>query len=326
MSQVQTPTAQVNVPPAFQRVPINPHTAKVQEELQKMNTQPAPESVTAPIQDAIRQQTLTSTQPVTSPPAPVETLPPPPPPTPHVQYDPQMLYALQQAEAERERLAQENVAAQQTIQNLLSKQEELELLKQRQELQKSLSKEAFAELQTVDPEDAQRITHAVLNSLTPTLAEQRKELEKTKKQLADNQAQMQQRLAHAQVQQTNQRIMAVHPDFFKLQETPAYHAFMSQRDGLSHQTRDQRAAQEFNAGNADYVIDLLNQLKGAVPSAASIATVAPVQTAISVSTAAATQPAPTMTLGELNSLYQMRQISHDEYRAKLKELRAAAKQ
>jgi hypothetical protein len=114
-----------------------------------------------------------------------------------------------------------------------------------------------------------------------------------------------------------------HPDFHQLQHTAAYQTFMSQRDGLSSKTLDDRAAEEFQLGNVDYVIDLLDRVKGTVPSPVHAAVVAPVQVASSSVTTPDTPQAPPMTLRELNDAYSMRQLSHDEYRKKLAELRAA---
>lgn len=318
MTQVATQPNQVSaIPSAFKRVPINPHSEKVKEGLSQVQAptetpQPQPPAMPLP---------QPSVEPLPQP--PVSPIYPPQNMQPQMTYDPRAVAALQQVEGERQRLAQENAAAQQTINNLLSAQQELENLKQRQALQESLSQEAFNDLGTVDPEDAKRISAAVLNAAAPAMTAMQQELNKTKQMLAESQQQMTARMEQQRVQQLNQRLLQAHPDFVNLQNDPSYVAFMNQRDGLSSQTRDQRAAQEFTAGNVDYVIDLLNQLKGVQPSAAQIASVAPVQTANTASaTPTQTKEAP-LDLHTLNSMYQMRQITHDEYRAKLKEWRAA---
>lgn len=295
-------TVQPSVSPSFRRVPMNPYTEKVNQALQQDNAAPAPAS-----------------QPVTPP---VVVTQPAPAPAPTQVLDPRVIAAYQQSEAERLRLAQELETQRETINNLLKSQQELDQLKQRQALQDSLNQDAFADLGTVDPEDAKKISNAVLNATAPVMTAIQQENARLRQQIAESQEQIAARLEQQRIQQLNQRLLAAHPDFVQLQNDPSYIAFMNQRDGLSHMTRDQRAAQEFSAGNVDYVIDMLNQLKGVQPSADSITSVAPVQTAAAaqVSQQVATPP---MDLRTLNSLYQMRQISHDEYREKLKELRAA---
>lgn len=307
-------TVQPSVSPSFRRVPMNPYTEKVNQALQQDNAAPAPASqpVVPPV---------TVTQPAPAP-ASQPVTQPTPAPTPTQVLDPRVISAYQQSEAERLRLAQELETQRETINNLLKSQQELDQLKQRQALQDSLNQDAFADLGTVDPEDAKKISNAVLNATAPVMTAIQQENARLRQQIAESQEQIAARLEQQRIQQLNQRLLAAHPDFIQLQNDPAYIAFMNQRDGLSHMTRDQRAAQEFSAGNVDYVIDMLNQLKGVQPSADSITSVAPVQTAAAaqVSQQVATPP---MDLRTLNSLYQMRQISHDEYREKLKELRAA---
>lgn len=136
-----------------------------------------------------------------------------------------------------------------------------------------------------------------------------------------------QQMQMAQMQQMDaiRRVLAVHPDYYELQNTPEYQNFMRQRDGLSSQTYDQRAAMEFQNGNVEYVIDLLNKVKGQRPNTQQIQSVPPVQTAAgSAVPAAPVEQLPT--LHELNNLIQTRQITHDQYREMLNKLRAAQNQ
>ncbi len=330
MSQaaVASPQNGPSIPPAFKRTPINPHSDKVKAGLAQdqilppVNTTAVP--VASPVVVAATPPVVASPLPITDrPPVTIVSTTPVAPPQNIPQYDPCVLSALQQAEAEKQRLAQELATQQETVKNLLNAQQELDTLKQRQALQDSLSQEAFADLGTVDPEDAKKITDVILKATAPAMVAIQQDNAKLREQLAVSQQQITARMEQQRIQQLNAKLLQAHPDIVQLQNDPAYVSFMNQRDGLSSQTRDQRAAQEFTAGNVDYVIDLLNQLKGVQPSAAHIASVAPVQTA-SAATAPVNEPqAPAMDLRTLNSMYQMRQITHDEYRAKLKELRAA---
>ncbi len=333
MSQTTATAPQNNnsVPPAFRRTPVNPYSEKVKAglaQIQQEGVSSEPQAIQSP-----NLPTNDSPVQVVTPPTVDYSIQPPttsvqqnpvytPQVTQQMSYDPRVIAALQQSETERQRLAQELEIQKQTTQNLLSAQQELENLKQRQALQDSISQDAFADLGTVDPEDAKRISTAVLNATAPAMTAIQQELDKTRKMLTESQQQMTARIEQQRVQALNQRLLQAHPDFVQLQNDPNYIAFMNQRDGLSSQTRDQRAAQEFTSGNVDYVIDLLNQLKGTQPTADHIVSVAPVQTAIAATPPVQQQKSP-IDLATLNSMYQMRQISHDEYRAKLKEWRAA---
>lgn len=337
MSQTATAPQQpaATIPPAFRRTPVNPHSEVVKAGLQQIQQEkqdttpqtpavPPVQPVVPPVSPVQVAQPPVPPQAPAVPPAQPAVPPVYPPQAPQqITYDPRVMAALQQAEGERQRLAQENAAAQQTIANLLTAQQELDNLKQRQALQDSLSQDVFNDLGTVDPEDAKKISSVILNATAPAMTAIQKENEKLRQQIAESQQQMSARMEQQRVQQLNARLLQAHPDFVQLQNDPNYIAFMNQRDGLSSQTRDQRAAQEFSAGNVEYVIDMLNQLKGVQPAAAHIVSVAPVQTATSAVTPTAQPQAAPLDLRTLNSMYQMRQISHDEYRAKLKDLRAA---
>lgn len=123
----------------------------------------------------------------------------------------------------------------------------------------------------------------------------------------------------------NREITRVHPDFFELQNTPAYREFMSQPIAPhSNMTRDQFAAAEYKRGNTAFVIDLLTQLKQQTASPESVMTVAPIQTAsgAAVNTEA---DAPQYTLRDLLDLFQTGQLTHDQYREQVARLRAAGR-
>lgn len=327
MSQMPNERSNVAVPPAFRRAPLNPYSQRVQEKMQELDNNPAP----APAQVSTPTPvTITSTPPTetpaptpepgvsTAPAQPVSTLSAPAAPS-----QPDQSYLIQQLMNEREQLAHQNEAMRQAIDNLSKDREELAHLKREQEIQRAVSAQAFENLGSVDPEDAQTISRAVLSAAQAPLENLRAELEQQRKALADAQQQSAYEMHEMRRKSMNAEIMKAHPDFMQLQQTPEYRAFMSQRDGLSTKTRDQRAAEEYMAGNPAYVIDLLNQLKQNKPSVQQVMSVAPVQSAAGAVSAPTAPAAPQYTLPELNALYQMRRISHDEYREQLNKLRAA---
>ena len=333
MSQMPNERNNVAVPPAFRRAPLNPYSQRVQEKMQELNNNPAPTPVPTPAPA----QTPTPTPVTTTPTPPVETpmstpehgvstTPAQPVSTPSAPAAPSQndqSYLIQQLMNEREQLSHQNEAMRQAIDNLSKDREELEHLKREQEIQRAVSAQAFENLGSVDPEDAQTISRAVLSAAQAPLDNLRAELEQQRKALADAQQKSAYEMHEMRRKSMNAEIMKAHPDFMQLQQTPEYRAFMSQRDGLSTKTRDQRAAEEYMAGNPAYVIDLLNQLKQNKPSVQQVMSVAPVQSAAGAVSAPTAPAAPQYTLPELNALYQMRRISHDEYREQLNKLRAA---
>ena len=325
MSQMPTEQQNIAVPPAFRRAPINPYSKSVQEKMQAIQNEPHPEPVPAPAPAPVPNTTTpapvspASPEPVPSP-AP-QVAPAPAPAVPPSQPDQSLI--IQQLMAERQQLMEQNNSMRDAIDNLSKDREELARMKREQEIQQSLAAQNFDNLSSVDSEDAQAISRAVLSAAQAPLNDIRAELEQQRKALAEAQQQQAYEMHEMRRKAMNAEIMKAHPDFVQLQQTPEYRAFMSQHDGLSSKTRDQRAAEEYMAGNTAYVIDLLNQLKQNKPSVQQVMSVAPVQSAAGAVAAPTSPAAPQYTLSELNTLYQMRRIDHDEYREQLKKLRAA---
>lgn len=340
-----TPTG-APISKAFTRTPINPYQQRAAEQRQTMQQggDPAPQPNTPPAGNPQPNPVPPppSPKPIAPPPAPAPApqpgQPPVPPtaptpapgvPTPPPSIPQQDLYrqmeAQFQAQLQRERQQWEQDKAQltQTIQNLTQRSNEYDQLKAQQEMAQALSDEAFAGLEGVDVEDARRIGAVALTAANAQMANMRKELEEQRKLLQQGMQHQQTEAMKLRIQQLNSEVLAQHPDFFEIMQTPEYRNFMAQRDGYSAKTRDQRAAEEYSSGNSAYVINLLNELKGIRPNVQDVMSVAPVQTAQQVVPQNTTPGAPQYTLKELNDLYQMRHISHEQYREELKKLRAA---
>lgn len=231
-----------------------------------------------------------------------------------------------------QQLEQQNAAMQQRLQeqdtaldNLMQMQQDYDALKRQQALEQQANEIDFSNLTSIDAEDARAISQQVLKSvqakmepLARALAEQRQQMQQNFQY--QNQVAVQQRARN-----TLEKVMSRHPDFLSLTNDPSFNAFMKQRDGYTSKTLDDRAAEEFKMGNAEYIAHLVDQYKQIKPNTASIATVAPVQTATSPQTAPAGQPAQTFTLHDLNTMMQLGQITPNQYRAELAKIRAQTK-
>lgn len=351
MSQAATQQAQASVPPAFQRAPTflsaNPAPAPAPEAApQPQPAQPEPMLIPAPKQ---RTSTILPQQhPVSQPPVSAATPPTggeqpvadpgtsaptttgsPAAPSSDDKVLQRQLEAERAAYIQREQQWAQAMQAQQA--QLTAAQQtaaELEVFKRQAELQQQLSSdELYAGLETVDADDARKIAQVAAQVYQPQLEAMRQQLAQQDQAMRQAQQYTQQQMAAIQSERTRNELLSAHPDFMELYATPAFRQFLSQREGLSSRTREEQAIAEYNAGNAAYVIDMINRYKGVAPRVENIQQVAPVQVA---SAAAPAMPAPPVqpqdTLPELLSLVQTRQITPDEFRARMGALRAAQTQ
>lgn len=195
-----------------------------------------------------------------------------------------------------------------------------------------LIQQAGLEFSSINTEDAKKLMAPVLS----TLRKQTTDLEESfKKRLADTQARLDttldtlnQKQKQAQMDAAHKKILAAHPDLESLQKTEAYHKIMlspvSDKSGL---LVGQLVAAEYQRGNVDYVIELLNSIKGAKPSLDSIAGVSP----NGVGTTPVADSKNTdgylndQEVANLNFAVQSGVMSRDEYRTVMKKHREAAK-
>lgn len=303
------------IPSTFTQQPYNPYKARIEERERREAVEATnQETKTAVVNAPVEQTTVTSS--VTVPPVytPAATMP---------QSDAMYAELLKQAETERQKLLEESAAKDAAIQNLLKEQQELEEIRRQQRIQESLSNEAFAELSSIDPEDAKRLSATVLNAAQASLAPIQKEIQEQKRVLDERLTMQQQQVADINNARILSEINAAHPDLAQIIRTPEYSQFMAQKDGYSVKTRGDRAMEEFRAGNAAYLINLLGEFKSNSGSLPQVATVAPVQMASN--NAIPPEPSkPEMTLAELNAQFRMG-MDRDEYSKRLRELRAANK-
>lgn len=237
-----------------------------------------------------------------------------------------------QLEAERQAWAAERTQWQaavqkqnEMLQQAAATQKEYDQLKQQAELtQKLSSDELFANMSTVDADDARQIVQLTAQTLQAPLDSMRQEMQKQQAELAKQQQYINEQMFRMRQERAANEVYTVHPDFPQLAVDPNFLQFARQRDGYTSKTREQIAWEEFNAGNPGYVINLVNEYKGKAPKPENVQTVPPVQVANSTTTAVPQTPtAVPYTLAELNSMMQMRQISPEQYREGLNALRAA---
>lgn len=247
--------------------------------------------------------------------------------------DPYMLMAQQQQQQRQvalmtqqtQQLAQERDSLANQLAEMQKRNAEFEVANQQQAMLASLDNaDELNALETVDPADARRIAVMTARMLKQPIDSVAAEVKAQRENIERNRVEALNATQQAQIARYAGEILQVHPDFYNLFNDPAFLQYLQEPDGLSSRSRDQAATQEFYAGNTRYVIDIVDKFKQHRPDNGKVTTVPPVQVAGGAATpATSSADKPTLTLAELNSLYQMRRISPDEYRTRLKELRAA---
>ena len=247
--------------------------------------------------------------------------------------DPYMLMAQQQRQAalmtqqtqQMQQLAHERDILANQLAEMQKRNAEFEAAQQQQAMLASLDgADELNALETVDPADARRIAAMTARMLKQPIDGVAAEVKAQREAIERNRVEALNATQQAQIARYAGEILQVHPDFYSLFNDPAFLQYLQEPDGLSSRSRDQAATQEFYAGNTRYVIDIVDKFKQNRPDNGKVTTVPPVQVAGGAATpATSSADKPTLTLAELNSLYQMRRISPDEYRTRLKELRAA---
>ena len=247
--------------------------------------------------------------------------------------DPYTLMAQQQRQAalmtqqtqQMQQLAHERDILANQLAEMQKRNAEFEAAQQQQAMLASLDgADELNALETVDPADARRIAAMTARMLKRPIDGVAAEVKAQREAIERNRVEALNATQQAQIARYAGEILQVHPDFYSLFNDPAFLQYLQEPDGLSSRSRDQAATQEFYAGNTRYVIDIVDKFKQNRPDNGKVTTVPPVQVAGGAATpAASSADKPTLTLAELNSLYQMRRISPDEYRTRLKELRAA---
>ncbi len=307
---------------AFARVPFNFHQQKAEEfrnSMNQENTQSAPATAEPPVQ---------ATAPQPEPPVQATAPQPDYPMPPLQQYIPPQPQPQQQVvdAGVAQRLADERNAAYQEIQQLRQAVANLSTAQYQTQrdnvVNNALSPELLDSLGTIDADDAKKLAGAMYDSMSAPMEEMRSELQQQRQAIAQQAQAAQQNAMYQNIARLNSEVMRYHPDFAQVVNDPKFRDFLMQRDGYSYETRDQRAAREYQNGNPAYIIDLLYQYKGTRPNVQQAMSVAPSNAPSHVQAAPATQQgAPQYTLRELNDLYSMRRISPEQYKEELAKLK-----
>ena len=321
--------SQVENNSAFARVPFNFHQQKAEEfrrSLEQEN-QPASSDVTQPVPPQEPPVQATPQQPATpsAEPAPAPAMPPyPMPPLQYAQPAPQQptdASLAQRLEEERNAAYQEIQQLRQAVANLSTAQYQTQ---RDNAVNNALSPELLESLGTIDAEDARKLAGAMYDSMSAPMEQMRSEIQQQKQAIAQQAQRAQQDAAYQNIARLNSEVMRYHPDFAQVVNDPKFREFLMQRDGYSYETRDQRAAREYQNGNPAYIIDLLYQFKGTRPNIQQAMSVAPSNAPSHVQSAPASQPgASQYTLRELNDLFSMRRISPEQYKEELAKLKPA---
>lgn len=311
---------------AFARVPFNFHQQRADEFRKSMaqENQPAPTDVQP--QPSTPDPQPQATQQTTPAPEPAQQTPPPYP-MPPLQYPQQPQPQQQVVDAGiAQRLEDERNAAYQEIQQLRQAVANLSTAQYQTQrdnaVNSALSPELLESLGTIDAEDAKKLAGAMYDSMSAPMEQMRNEIQQQKQAIAQQAQRAQQDAAYQNIARLNSEVMRYHPDFAQVVNDPKFREFLMQRDGYSYETRDQRAAREYQNGNPAYIIDLLYQFKGTRPNIQQAMSVAPSNAPSHVQSTPATQQGESQyTLRELNDLYSMRRISPEQYKAELAKLK-----
>lgn len=309
--QAQPEPMTVTVPPA------RPRTSTILPQQETVVAAAQPSVATPSTADSAQEQSVPSA--------------PAPSPAPDIQWQQQMA-AERQAFAQREeQWNQAYTAQQQELEELRKARAELDSYKRQAAMaQKFADDSAFEGLETVDANDARRIIQMTTSAMSEQMAQERAQLaaerEQMQQQLAQTQTYAQQQAQAALAARMRDQVLAAHPDFFQIYDNdPAFQQFLHSREGKSSYTREQMAMAEYNAGNAAYLIDMLNRYKGSAPKPDDMKTVAPVQVA-NAAPSAPPQTEQSYTLSDLNYMFHTGRLTQDQYRQELNKLRATQPQ
>lgn len=236
--------------------------------------------------------------------------------------DPYLMQRFQVLESERQELHQRNAQMQQALNQLLQERQTMLQYQQEQNFDKLFSDEDLAKLESLDPGDARFLGKTMMQAASGQVQAIQQQFQQQTAAMQNLLRQQQEMIQQMQIRQLTGDVLREHPDFYQLQETPEFKAFMAQRDGLASKTRDQIAAEEFLAGNTAYVIDLVKQYKAGRPNPQQVLTVPPVQSPVNGMTNM--QPTqPQYSLADLNRLMRKHLITPEQYSAELNKLRQA---
>lgn len=207
---------------------------------------------------------------------------------------------------------------------------EMQALREQQAIDEMLKTIDF-EYSSVNEDDAKKLIKPIVSTMykqnQDIQTSFKKQLEETQSRLDNTVNMLQESKLQEQYNATRKKILEKHPDLEKFQKTEAYaKAMMSPVDNAAGLLVGQLLSAEFRRGNADYVIGVLDKIKGTMPNFESIASVSPSGVGM---TAAAVQDEVDGTLtddevADLKFAMQSGKISRTEFRTKMNKHREAA--
>lgn len=225
-----------------------------------------------------------------------------------------------------QRQLQESKAALQQASNLST---ELQTLKDEHDLEE-LWKSVGSEFASIDPEDAKKLLTPVLKAIRQQSADStatlNKKLEEQHQSLQNKVKDLENEANVARMRKVQETILKAVPDLEALQKTDAYKtAMMAPIAPHSNVLTGQLVAAEYERGNTDYVIGVLNSIKGQT-NLDSVASVSPSSMGASQVKAPEAESDGILTADEIADMttrLRMRQMTRQEFQEAMKKHREA---
>lgn len=299
------------------------------------NPQPAaPVAVETPVQPTVTPESTPDSQtqfvPVQSIPLPEGFLgvKQPEAETPVPSVDREALEA--QFRAENDALKRELESLRSELSEARKLPDDLRRLQEEQELERILQ-ENTAEFGSIDPADARRLLAPVLRSVREQASQTSKQtetrLQNLESELQKQVSDLKEREQLAKVKSLRDTVLKAHPDLEQLQKTAAYQQVMMSPVGDGSGIRiGQVVAAEFQQGNTDYVIKVLDQVKRqAQQDVASVASVSPSGTHVApgIASEGSSDKLTPDQIAQYKFMVQSGQMSRNEFRDIMKKHREA---
>lgn len=243
-----------------------------------------------------------------------------------------------QLQAEIEQLRAQNgeltAAQQQAIQQREAEQRELEELRElrrQQEVDRLLNFEGL-EMDSIDPAAAQEIGKKLVRPILERqqqafeqrLAELQGSMEQDRREREAIVSRMSESEQNALRAATNRRIFEAHPDFEQLRGSKEFGQFMNSTIKGSSLKLEKLIADEYHSGNADFVIQAINEFKKGRPSLEDIASVQAAGTGSEPASQANNEPELTPAdVEKWNTMVITGEMSRAEFRENMAKYRAA---
>lgn len=243
-----------------------------------------------------------------------------------------------QLQQEIEQLRTQNgeltAAQQQALERHQAEQQELEelrALRRKLEVDQLMNLDGL-EMETIDPAAAQEIGAKVIRpvlerqqqAFEKRLAEVQGTLEADRKEREQLVSRMTEGERNNMRDATNNKIFAAHPDFAQLRGTKEFNQFLNSTVRGSSLKLEKLIADEYHSGNAEFVIQAINEFKKGRPSLEDIASVQAAGTGSEPANPGADEPEFTEEdVAKWNQMVVTGDMSRTEFRENMAKYRAA---